>query len=523
MMLASFLFLLFLTGGESSEANYIYQDVLNYLNLSSNNDLFTMSRPVKDHTQALEVELYVMLYAIVDVREVEQKFVPYLWIFMSWKNDHISWNPEDFGGIKNITIPTEALWKPDITIKEMIEKDKAPPTPYLFVSHSGVVELTNDQVLISNCRMHVYNFPFDIQSCTLSFKSVVHSDKEIQLLLFADSSEVTNDTKEVLRTQYEWQFINVTVTNQTVNKYGRNQDMIVYTVFMKRRSMLYVINVMLPVLFFLCLDLSSFLISDKGGEKLSFKITVLLAITVMQLLLNDILPASSSKIPLIALYCFGIFGFMMLSLVETIAVMYLMEKDSESQDKEADRDQNLSEDCGNKSTYKHDKKVRKWCQCLGNVSSDETPADLLLEDRKMTVSKSTEDTYTLEQVSTELKEMEKTLSVIFTCNDGERKPGYWTQKAKIINRIFFMFYSSHIDYGLNTGSPGRWDILHRTPGPLLNNKGLQGKTLQVLASFGSAIQLEGFQSRILDFPMHGFQSPNLDEGRDVGIRLKGPS
>lgn len=68
---------------------------------------------------------------------------------------------------------------------------------------------------------------------------------------------------------------------------------------MKRRSTLYIINFLLPILFFLSLDLASFLISDRGGEKLSFKVTVLLAITVMQLILNEILPSSSNRIPLI--------------------------------------------------------------------------------------------------------------------------------------------------------------------------------------------------------------------------------
>ena len=68
---------------------------------------------------------------------------------------------------------------------------------------------------------------------------------------------------------------------------------------MKRRSVLYVVNFMLPILFFLGLDLASFLISDSSGEKLGFKITVLLAVTVMQLILNEILPSSSDRIPLI--------------------------------------------------------------------------------------------------------------------------------------------------------------------------------------------------------------------------------
>lgn len=68
---------------------------------------------------------------------------------------------------------------------------------------------------------------------------------------------------------------------------------------MKRRSVLYIVNFLLPVLFFLGLDLASFLISDHGGEKLSFKVTVLLAVTVLQLILNEILPSSSDSIPLI--------------------------------------------------------------------------------------------------------------------------------------------------------------------------------------------------------------------------------
>lgn len=55
------------------------------------------------------------------------------------------------------------------------EKDKAPPSPHLTIHSDGLVRVQNDQVLVSTCRMHVYKFPFDVQTCNLSFKSVVHS------------------------------------------------------------------------------------------------------------------------------------------------------------------------------------------------------------------------------------------------------------------------------------------------------------------------------------------------------------
>lgn len=68
---------------------------------------------------------------------------------------------------------------------------------------------------------------------------------------------------------------------------------------MKRRPLLHVINFLLPILFFLTLDLASFFIADHRGEKLGFKVTVLLAISVLLLILNEILPSMSNKTPLI--------------------------------------------------------------------------------------------------------------------------------------------------------------------------------------------------------------------------------
>ncbi|KAM3592810.1 uncharacterized protein V6R79_025587 [Siganus canaliculatus] len=398
-------------GGESSQKVCSYQEVLNHLNLTKSNELFSMTRPVKDYKQPTQVTLEVLLYAILDVREIDQMFVPYVWIIMTWKNQHIKWNPEQFCGIENVSLPTDILWKPDITIEEMTEKDKAPPSPLLTIDSDGLVSVQNDQVLTSTCRMHVHKFPFDIQSCNLSFKSVVHSAEEVQLVHSRSSSEATGAT---MRTQYEWLFISMTVTNKTVDMFGLKQDMLVYNITMKRRSLLYVVNFLLPVLFFLCLDLASFLISESGGEKLSFKVTVMLAVTVMQLILNEILPASSDRIPLIVIYCIGIFALMMLSVMETILVMYLMEKDSPAQDDETDRDY---------------EKKRSVSVC--DVSIDETPSEL-------DCSSPTQESH--EKLSNELREVAKALALVLNSRKDEGKPGYWTKMTKTINRVFSIFY-----------------------------------------------------------------------------------
>ncbi|XP_042364261.1 5-hydroxytryptamine receptor 3A-like [Plectropomus leopardus] len=458
MMIASFFLLLFLTeylphrvclyvsavDGVVPEQNCSYQDVLNYLNLTKDNELFSTARPVKNYKNPTRVSLEVLLYAILDVVEKEQKFIPYVWTVMRWHNEYISWDPKQFCGINNVSLPTDYLWKPDLTIEEMTEKDKAPPSPYLTINNKGDVEVQNDQVLVSTCRMHTYTFPFDIQRCNLTFKSVIHTARDIQLLSSDNSSEATECSREVMRTQYEWLFLNMTVTtNNATDMFG--QDIVIYSITMKRRSLLYIVNFLVPVIFFLCLDLASFMISDNGGEKLSFKVTVLLAVTVLQLILNEILPASSNRIPLIAVYCIGIFALMLLSLLETIFVMHLMEKDSASQENEANIDQSGSKDCNKQSKdniHNSHREVHKWteCACIYDVSTGETPSELLPVAKEGNSSKLTEEYHALEKLSDELRAMEKTLSLLLSNRKEKEKPGYWTGVAKIVNRVFLIFY-----------------------------------------------------------------------------------
>ncbi|XP_026171886.1 5-hydroxytryptamine receptor 3A-like [Mastacembelus armatus] len=437
MLLTAF-FLLLLTDGASSQGNCSYQAVLKHLNLTKNNELFYMTRPVNNHTTSTEVNLDVLLYAILEMVKKDQKFVPYVWITMWWHSDYIGWDPDDFCGIQSVSVPTELMWKPDLTIEEMIERDKAPPSPYLTITHRGNVEFTNDQVLVSTCRMQVYKFPFDTQICNLSFKSIIHSVREMSLKYYYNSSKVTEESREVMRTQYEWLFISMEVSDNIINNYGFDQNVVVYTIKMERRSALYVINFLLPVLFFLCLDLASFLISDSGGEKLSFKVTVLLAVTVLQLILNEILPSSSNKIPLIALYCIGTFALMMLSLLETILVMYLMEKDSASQDNS--KDQSLFEDKEVKAkfhSYLRDFAKLIHSACHSNGSPGKTASELQPVDIKGGSIQMTEETLYSEQLSDETL---KTLILLLNSMKAKEKPGYWIRMTKRINKVFFIFY-----------------------------------------------------------------------------------
>ncbi|XP_041819277.1 5-hydroxytryptamine receptor 3A-like [Chelmon rostratus] len=417
----------------SSEKVCSYQDILDYLNLTTDNGAFKLTRPVLDHTHPTMVELDIILFAILAVIEKTQTFIPFIWATMMWNNERISWDPTQFCGITQIAVPRDMLWKPDLFFYEMIQKDDSPLNPYMQVSYDGMVTSEEDMKVVSTCQMDVHKFPFDTQRCNITIGSAVHCVTEIRLTPFSNSSRVTQFSREVMRTQGEWEFLQLSVTTTNFTFHGKYWEQLVYTFTMRRRPLLHVINFLLPILFFLSLDLASFFISDHRGEKLGFKVTVLLAISVLLLILNDILPSMSNETPLIATYCIVIFALMLLSLLETILVTYLMEKDKET----------LRDDCKDKqengkvANCNSEEKRRTCCSCICKVSDGEKQHELLPVAEEVNNSIQSGEPHVLLLILEELKELQKALNLHLGCREEGGKSVQWAAR---INRAFFMFY-----------------------------------------------------------------------------------
>nr|XP_046234039.1 5-hydroxytryptamine receptor 3A-like [Scatophagus argus] len=431
----AFLLLLVFTAGAPSEKVCSYQDILDYLKLTPDNTVYKLTRPVLDHTQITTVELDIILYNILAVTEKTQTFIPFIWATMIWKNERISWDPSQFCGITNISVPRDMLWRPDLFIYEMIQKDDSPLNPYMYLSNDGTVTSEEDMKVVSTCRMDVHKFPFDTQRCNITIGSAMYCVDQMRLLPFSNSSRATKFSREVMRTQGEWEFLHLAITSTNFTFHDRHWEQLIYTFTMRRRPLLHVINFLLPVLFFLVLDLASFFISDHRGEKLGFKVTVLLAISVLLLILNDILPAMSNKTPLIATYCIVIFALMLLSLLETILVTYLMEKEAASQ-----RKLRLRGDCKDKlQKLKNDneKKRKACCSCICKVSDGDKQHELLPVATEIKSSIQSGESHVLLLILEELKGLQRTLELHLGCGEEQGKSYQWATR---INKAFFIFY-----------------------------------------------------------------------------------
>ncbi|XP_077357801.1 5-hydroxytryptamine receptor 3A-like [Festucalex cinctus] len=418
-------------GGASPAKVCSYQDVVDHLNLTWSDRAFQLTRPVLDHTHPTVVEINVILYAILAVIEKTQTFIPFLWTMTSWRDERIFWEPDEFCGIAEIVVPTDVLWKPDVFILEMVEKDNSQHNPYMLVRHDGTVFLDQDIRAVSMCIMDVHKFPFDTQRCNISMASAAFKYQDMRVFPVVNSSRATEFSKSLMLSQGEWDFLHLSVSSDNITIDYQAWDCLVYTFVIKRRPLLHVINFLLPILFFLCLDLATYFIPDRHGEKLGFKVTVLLAISVLLLILNDILPSMSNKTPLIATYCIVIFALMLLSLLETIMVAYLTDGESLVNTYARSRRENEPTD---KSDTDEIKQTGSLCSY---VMGGEEQHELLPVPEQVNDGALSAESRLLLLVVDELKELRRTLSVQHSCKEESRKCACLASR---INKGFFLVY-----------------------------------------------------------------------------------
>lgn len=69
---------------------------------------------------------------------------------------------------------------------------------------------------------------------------------------------------------------------------------------LRRRPILYIVNLLIPSCFLVTLDLFSFLLPPQSVDRSAFEMTLILGYTVFLLLMNDLLPDTGHETPLLS-------------------------------------------------------------------------------------------------------------------------------------------------------------------------------------------------------------------------------
>uniref|UniRef100_A0A8C4YD04 5-hydroxytryptamine receptor 3A n=1 Tax=Gopherus evgoodei TaxID=1825980 RepID=A0A8C4YD04_9SAUR len=283
-------------------------------------------RPVQDWRRTTNVAIDVMVYAILSVDEKNQVLTTYIWYRQHWIDEFLRWNPEDFDNITQMSLPTQSIWVPDILINEFVDVGKSPDIPYVYVRYHGEVQNLKPIQVMTACSLDIYNFPFDVQNCSLTFTSWLHNIRDINISLWRQPELVKFD-KSVFMNQGEWELLYVLSHFQEFSVKGSDSyaEMKFYVVI-RRRPLFYAVSLLLPSVFLMVMDIVGFYLPPDSGERVSFKITLLLGYSVFLIIVSDTLPATAIGTPLIGVYFVVCMALLVISLTETILIVRLVHK-----------------------------------------------------------------------------------------------------------------------------------------------------------------------------------------------------
>ncbi|XP_068884165.1 neuronal acetylcholine receptor subunit alpha-10 [Aphelocoma coerulescens] len=275
-------------------------------------------RPVEDTDRALNVTLQVTLSQIIDMDERNQVLTSYLWVRQTWLDAHLSWDKDGYGGIDSIRIPSSYVWRPDIILYNNADEHFGGSMETNVVLRSdGHIMWDSPAITKSSCKVDVSYFPFDGQQCRLTFGSWTYNGNQIDLRNQLDTGDLTDFVENV-----EWEVLGMPATRNVIT-YGCCSEPypdVTYTLLLRRRASFYIFNLLLPCIMVSFLAPLGFYLPADSGEKVSLGVTVLLALTVFQLLVAESMPPSES-VPLIGKYYIATMTMITASTALTIFIM----------------------------------------------------------------------------------------------------------------------------------------------------------------------------------------------------------
>ncbi|XP_070540517.1 acetylcholine receptor subunit alpha-type unc-38-like [Ptychodera flava] len=277
------------------------------------------ARPAEEHDM-LHMQFQLWINLLLDVDEIRQVIITSGWIELGWTDMRLQWNETDVG-LQRTIVPTDWIWQPDIVLVNSANKDYAlPSTKRVVLYNNGFINLAPAAVFETPCTIDIRHFPFDVQRCQLIFESWTYTTEELVLRLNSDDIRL-----ESLTLNTEWDIINTTaeiMVNSYFGMYGSSWSRASYTLVLARRPLYYITNMVLPCMLLAVLTLFVFWLPCDSGEKVSFSVSILIALSVFYLLVGSIMPSSDS-VPLMVRYLLYNTFFVAASIVTNVFVLRL--------------------------------------------------------------------------------------------------------------------------------------------------------------------------------------------------------
>ncbi|XP_028447681.1 acetylcholine receptor subunit alpha isoform X1 [Perca flavescens] len=277
-------------------------------------------RPVNHFKDSVVVTVGLQLIQLISVDEVNQIVSSNVRLKQQWKDVNLQWNPEDYGGIKKIRVPSTDIWRPDLVLYNNADGDFAiVHETKVLLEYTGMITWNPPAIFKSYCEIIVLHFPFDLQNCSMKLGTWTYDGNLVVVNPDSDRPDLSNFMESG-----EWVMKDFRGWKHWVY-YACCPDTpyldITYHFLMLRLPLYFIVNVIIPCMLFSFLTGLVFYLPTDSGEKMTLSISVLLSLTVFLLVIVELIPSTSSAVPLIGKYMLFTMVFVIASIIITVIVI----------------------------------------------------------------------------------------------------------------------------------------------------------------------------------------------------------
>ncbi|XP_062295266.1 5-hydroxytryptamine receptor 3A-like [Scomber scombrus] len=214
---------------------------------------------------------------------IKVPFIEYQTLSVEWKDLELKWDKSVYQ-YDTVVLPVNKIWTPELHVTNGILTTMKHNSHDLLVYSNGTVKhmvIINAEV---NCEVNLFNYPFAADECPVAIQAWSIDGCGTELVL--------GTVKMVDSTHGDWQTDDVKLQKK---RDDRNYIMVSLSI----KYLNPFLTLMLPSILLILTDVVSFALPLGGGERNSFKVTLVLSFTMFLIILNDKLPGDSDCSPII--------------------------------------------------------------------------------------------------------------------------------------------------------------------------------------------------------------------------------
>ncbi|KAL4236041.1 acetylcholine-gated cation-selective channel [Mactra antiquata] len=247
--------------------------------------------PILNQSEVMNVNFVIYITALPEVNPIGSLVKFTASVNTTWIDEKLTWDPNQHGDIHQVLLTSDSIWLPSIALGSGESYQYVNMPKKVLVHHTGRISTLTKQSFTNLCDFKMAHWPFDKHQCKFHFAEIDTEPGKIDLT----TNEGNIESKD-------FQQLGPWVYEECITHVSNNKQAIFYTLKFSRQASFYILAIILPLICIAFLSVLVFMLPCDTGERITFSVTIILAITVFITIMKDEMPKTAQPLPILAYF-----------------------------------------------------------------------------------------------------------------------------------------------------------------------------------------------------------------------------